>query len=44
MRDYWDNLKLFNHNVRFFLLATAVHGFVFFGIYSLLQSRIAMHY
>ena len=36
MRDYWDNLKLFNHNVRFFLLATAVHGFVFFGIYSLL--------
>jgi len=36
MRDYWDNLRLFNRNVRFFLLATAVHGFVFFGIYALL--------
>ena len=36
MRDYWDNLKLFNRNVRWFLLATAVHGFVFFGIYTLL--------
>ncbi len=36
MRDYWDNLRLFNRNVRWFLLATAVHGFVFFGIYSLL--------
>lgn len=36
MRDYWDNLKLFNRNIRFFLLASAVHGFVFFGIYTLL--------
>lgn len=36
MRDYWENLRLFNRNVRFFLAATAVHGFVFFGIYSLL--------
>ena len=26
MRDYWDNLKLFNRNVRFFLLGTAVSG------------------
>ena len=24
MRDYWDNLKLFNRNLRFFLLGTAV--------------------
>lgn len=36
MRDYWDNLKLFDRNIRYFLLATAVHGFVFFGIFSLL--------
>ncbi len=36
MRDYWDNIRLFSRNIRFFLLATAVHGFVFFGIYSLL--------
>ena len=36
MRDYWNNIQLFNHNVRYFLTATAVHGFVFFGIYSLL--------
>ncbi len=36
MRNYWENLRLFNRNVRFFLTATAVHGFVFFGIYSLL--------
>ena len=36
MRDYWDNLRLLNRNVRFFLMATAVHGFVFFGIYALL--------
>ena len=36
MRDYWDNLRLFNRNIRFFLTATAVHGFVFFGIYTLL--------
>lgn len=36
MRDYWQHLRLFNRNIRFFLLATAVHGFVFFGIYALL--------
>jgi MFS family permease len=36
MRDYGDNLRLFNRNIRFFLLAAAVHGFVFFGIYALL--------
>lgn len=36
MRDYWENLKLFNRNINFFLLASAVHGFVFFGIYTLL--------
>ncbi len=36
MRDYWHHLQLFNRNVRFFLMATAVHGFVFFGIYALL--------
>lgn len=36
MRDYWDNIRLFNRNVRWFLAATAIHGFVFFGIYSLL--------
>jgi len=36
MREYWHNLKLFNWNVRYFLLAGAVHGFVFFGIYTLL--------
>ena len=36
MRAYWENIRLFNRNVRFFLTATAVHGFVFFGIYSLL--------
>ena len=36
MSAYWNTLKLFNWNVRYFLLAGAVHGFVFFGIYSLL--------
>ena len=36
MRAYWENIRLFNRNVRFFLTATAVHGFVFFGIYALL--------
>jgi len=36
MRNYWENIQLFNRNVRYFLTATAVHGFVFFGIYSLL--------
>lgn len=36
MRDYWNSLRLFNRNIRFFLVATAVHGFVYFGIYSLL--------
>ena len=36
MRDYWNILKLFDRNVRYFLIAGAVHGFVFFGIYSLL--------
>ncbi len=36
MHDYWDNLKLFNRNIRYFLTASAIHGFVFFGIYSLL--------
>jgi len=36
MSAYWNILKLFNRNVRYFLMAGAVHGFVFFGIYSLL--------
>lgn len=36
MSTYWNTLKLFNWNVRYFLMAGAVHGFVFFGIYSLL--------
>jgi len=36
MSTYWNTLKLFNWNVRYFLMAAAVHGFVFFGIYSLL--------
>ena len=36
MFDIWSNVRLFNRNVWFFLLATAVHGFVFFGIYTLL--------
>ncbi len=36
MRNYWLHIKLFDRNIRFFLLATAFHGFVFFGIYTLL--------
>jgi len=36
MNNYWENLKRFNSNVRYFLIAAAVHGFVFFGIYALL--------
>jgi len=36
MNNYWDNLKRFNRNIRYFLVAGAVHGFVFFGIYALL--------
>lgn len=36
MREYGVAMRAFNWNVRFFLIATAVHGFVFFGIYSLL--------
>lgn len=36
MNAYLNTLKLFNWNVRYFLMAGAVHGFVFFGIYSLL--------
>jgi len=36
MNNYWENLKRFNRNVRYFLIAGAVHGFVFFGIYALL--------
>jgi len=36
MNNYWDTLKRFNRNIWYFLLAGAVHGFVFFGIYALL--------
>ena len=36
MNGYLQAIKRFNINLRFFYAATAVHGFVFFGIYTLL--------
>ena len=36
MKSYIDTLNQFNPNLRLFYLATAMQGFIFFGIYSLL--------
>ena len=36
MNEYFSAIKQFNRNLRIFYAATAVHGFVFFGIYTLL--------
>lgn len=36
MKAYWETIKKFNLNIWYFLISCAVHGFVFFGIYSLL--------
>lgn len=36
MSAYFKTLRSFNHNLRLFFTATAVQGFVFFGIYTLL--------
>lgn len=36
MRNYWNNLRSLNRDVHFILIGSAVTGFVFFGIYSLL--------
>src|SRR5687767_5747783 len=36
MGTYISTLSLFSRNVRLFLLATAINGFGFFGIYNLL--------
>ncbi len=36
MKTYLNTLKQFDTNLRYFFTATAVHGFAFFGIYSLL--------
>jgi len=36
MKEYWETIKNFNSNIRYFLISGAVHGFVYFGIYALL--------
>ncbi|MEM7336885.1 MAG: MFS transporter [Chloroflexota bacterium] len=36
MKTYFSKIKQFNRNLYFFFAATAVHSFVFFGIYTLL--------
>lgn len=36
MTSYLNTIKQFNTNLRFFFAATAVHSFIFFGIYTLL--------
>lgn len=36
MKKYFTILKQFNGNLRLFFMATAVHSFIFFGIYTLL--------
>ncbi|MEM7802071.1 MAG: MFS transporter [Chloroflexota bacterium] len=36
MNHYFNTIKRFNHNLRLFYAGVALHGFIFFGIYSLL--------